>query len=243
MRFFKNPKYLTLFVFLSFSSICLGASFIFTPFEKQLRDADAAVYGVVKDSTIKKDPQGQVVTRYSLELSWSAGLDRNEDVHPKSFHVVVPGGSWQGVNYQVSGAPRFSEGEEVFLLLNNSQFGHIVSNLSLGKYEVYRKSKHLFLKSTVFPQHPELSKIKLDDVKEMARESFRVVSHYKDHNDKFVHHKPEGVDKARSSGPKREIASVGHSQTKQSPSSGLFWPFVVLVSIAVSRKIFRVRSK
>lgn len=242
MRFYKTLKYILLFVFLSSSAMALGASFIFTPFEKQLRDSDAAILGTVRDSTIKKNPNGQVVTRYSLELSWAAGLNRDQGVHSKSFHINVPGGSWQGVKYQMSGAPEFAKGEEVFLLLKDSKFGHVVFNLSLGKYDVYKKSQNVFLKSSVFPEHPELGQMKLERIKELAEESFKMVSRYES-DEKVINHNLKRVDNVKSSGVSRGVASASSFQENEGSSSSLFWPFIVLVFIATSRKILRLRSR
>lgn len=243
MHVYHSLRHILLAFIFVFSSAVWGASFIYTPFDKQLRDADAAVYGVVKDSTIKKNPQGQVVTRFSIELSWAAGLKRDDDVHPKSFHVTVPGGSWQGVNYQVSGAPNFKKNEEVFLLLKNSQFGHVVFNLSLGKYQVYRRKQNTFLKSIVFPDHAELGQLNLEKVKKMAQENFRTVKYYKKER-KPVHHSLKKIEKKnKTSSSGRAIASVDDAGEKKDSSSGLFWPFILLACIATAQKVLRVRSK
>lgn len=242
MHFSPSLRYILLISSISFSFVASSASFIFTPFEKQLRDSDAAVLGTIRDSTVKKNPNGQVITRYSLELSWAAGLNRDQGVHAKSFHINVPGGSWQGVKYQVSGAPDFKKGEEVFLLLKDSKFGHVVFNLSLGKYKVFKKSKDVFLKSSVFSDHPELGAMKLSHIKDQAKENFNIVSDYKQ-DQKVINHNLKRVSKAQ--GPKRArgIASTNSPEKEEKSHASLFWPFVVLVFLATSRKVLRLRSK
>lgn len=230
------------FVFLSHEA--LAASFIFTPFEKQLRDADATVLGVVKGSTVKKTPENQIMTRYTLELSWSSGLDRNQNVHPKSFYISVPGGSWQGIEYNISGTPKFSAGEKVFLLLKDSKFGHTILNLSLGKYTPFNKGTQTYLKSSVFTEHPELNSLSLDSVKKMAKEKFKVVTDYKSKdllkktNRKFI-----SSLKTQENQSLRSPASAQKSNNKKHSHTGLFWPFFILVTILASRKILRFRVK
>jgi len=243
VQFDKTLKLCSLILFLCLMASAQGASFIFTPLDKQFRDSDAAILGTVKNWTTKKDPRGQVITRYSLSLSWAAGLDRNQDVHPESFHVNVPGGPWQGISYKVSGAPSFQEGEEVFLLLKKSKFGHVVLNLSLGKYGVYKKGQDILLKSSVFPDHPAFHEIGLNEVKDMAKAHFITATSYKDGYQSNTTNRKRITVESTTQKSGRKIASAPREQRVGQHRSSMFWPFLVLVFIAISRKLFRVRSR
>ena len=94
--------------------------------------------------------------------------------------------SGKGVLYHVDGSPTFESGKEIVLLLNKTSHGFVPTNLTLGKYEIIRSAGVQYLKSSVFPNHPRLGKIKFKDAMSSFEKYFgsslQVVNH-----DKFVY--------------------------------------------------------
>ena len=94
-----------------------------------------------------------------MSLSHQTGLQTNDLIYPGNFKIVVPGGTWNGMVQSVSGAPKFLVGEEVMLLLKESQYGFSVSSLSLGKYRPIKDGIDRHWQSVVLPEDKELGRI------------------------------------------------------------------------------------
>jgi hypothetical protein len=167
-----NKKLFTFTLFLWLTGISLATTFVPTPFEKQVMDSYGVIRGTFSGLNYKKLSSGEVVTQASFQVKESAGLKPNEVVNKNDFKIIYPGGKWQGVVYQVQGAPTFEPGEDVVLLLSKGEHGFSVKSLALGKYNVRRKNSKFFLTSSVFSKHPKLGKIKYKDFEEIVSHRF-----------------------------------------------------------------------
>lgn len=125
--------------------------------EDQIRNSDIVARGVVKGQTFKRLPSGDIVTEVSLDLSGVSSRDEVEVINPSQFKFFVPGGVWGDIRYKVDGAPSFTDGEDVVLILNKFKFGLKLSSLGLSKYHVLNKyDKSVVLRSDLFPEHPTI---------------------------------------------------------------------------------------
>lgn len=151
-------------IFLAFSFHAQSASYIYSSLESQLRDSDAVVSGVISGSQYIRSPEGEVFTKYSLKLKNVSGINENSIYTSDSFSFVVPGGDWQGIRYQISGAPMFEKGEETLLLLKKQKGEFTPLNLGMGKYSYKRIDGVDYIQSSVFPDHPELGRISIKKI-------------------------------------------------------------------------------
>ena len=147
-----------IFFFLILSTI-EAALFVPIPLKTQIAESDGFVHGKFVEEKYKRSRTGQVLTEASFEVIYSSGDIQKSLINNNLFKVIYPGGKWQGVIHRVSGAPSFKQSEEVVLLIKNTNEGPILHNLGLGKYNIIRENKSVFLKSSIFPNHPELGKI------------------------------------------------------------------------------------
>lgn len=225
---------MTLLRFIFLFCLCnaaLATTFVPTPFEKQVMDSYGVIRGNFSGSVYKKLPSGEVVTQASFRVKESAGLKPNEMVNKNDFKVLFPGGKWQGVVYQVHGSPKFQEGEDVVLLLAKGEHGFLLKNLSLGKYNVYRKNGQNFLASSVFSNHPKLGRIKYKAFEEMVEHRFgKRIENIKD--DRYVYQAPKSPVKRSAFASLnrkkkgRAIASVGNETEEsqlQNTSVNVLW--------------------
>lgn len=224
-----------------------AASYIYTPFETQMRDSDVAVLAKVRDSHYKKLASGEVVTEYILETKWKAGEQGKNPFHASGLKFLVPGGEWQDVNYRVSGAPQFEPGEDVFVFLKDTPAGHVILNLGLGKYQVKSDGPDKYLESSVFPQHPELGEFPLDKMKELALSHYSKVTDYskKKQDNTIVKFNQSNDPFSRSPASLRQESTKRKPATDNGPSQrgGLFWPFFILCILASLKAVVRLGHK
>jgi len=162
-KFFQIFLALTLFIGASASWATI---FMPISLDRQLEESNGVLWGSYQGKSYKKLPSGQVVSELAFKVVYSSGIQKEEIINPNSFKVIVPGGIWEGMVYQVSGVPSFKLGEESVLLLSKSNFGFRLSNLSLGKYNIQSSENGVYLSSEVFPKHSELGSIRLSKFQE-----------------------------------------------------------------------------
>jgi len=90
----------------------------------------------------------------------------------KLLRLEDPGGEWQGIEYQVRGAPEFEEGEDSLLFLKKTGFGFRVQNLALSKYDISYKRDEILFQSVVYRDHPRLGNFNLVELNSLLRERF-----------------------------------------------------------------------
>lgn len=220
-----------LLIFLS--SRLEAATFIYTSLDNQLRDADAVVSGVITGSNFVKSSNGEIGTQYTMKLNKFSGINENSIYHANSFTFLVPGGDWQGIRYQVSGAPEFREGEEVFLILKKSSADYTVFNLGLGKYSYKKIDGHEYLQSSVFPTHPDLGKLSLDKVESAVEKKFGSI---KDTN--ILNTLNESGFTRSQIESSRAPASI--SSESQGSRISMLWLVVLFAALSSFKYIFRI---
>ncbi len=205
--------------------------------EQQLKESSGVVHAKHLAKDYKKDSKGNVVTEYSFQVIKSAGIRSSEILNKNDFSIIVPGGKWQDIVYHVHGAPSFSIGEEVVLLVKRGGDGFRLTNLALGKYNIIRDLGGTYISSSVFPAHKKLSRIELAQFNQMVYENsgerFEEV-----YRDTYVY-KPGEVNQ------KRSPASISEQEDNKSENDfSVFWLILCLSILGVySMVIFRGHSE
>ncbi len=132
------------------------------PIHKQLDESKAVIKGEYQGATYKKTSSGEIVTVASFKVEDYVGLKENEILNKQDFKVIFPGGKWNKMVYTIDGSPKFQKGESTVLFLNKSRHGFILNGLSLGKYNIVKKDGEVGVSSSVFPNHPKLGFIPLE---------------------------------------------------------------------------------
>lgn len=170
-----KPKLLKIYslVLLSILSMsALGTTFIENPVSTRLEMATGAIRGKFLSSTYKKNPVGRVVTEATFQVSAVSGIKPNEIINRNTFRVSYPGGQWNGMTYKINGAPTFSEGEEVVLMVSKGKFGFVLPDLALSKFEIKVVDGREVLVSGVFSEKEGVGKISLTDFNSLAQAKF-----------------------------------------------------------------------
>ncbi len=163
-----------------------AATFIPLSFEQQVNESYGVIKGSYVSSVSKKLPTGEVVTESIFKVSEFSGIKNHEIINKNNFKILQPGGRWQGVMYHVDGSPVFEPQKEVVLLLSKTPHGFVPTNLGLGKYEIFKSAGISYLRSSVFPNHSRLGKIKLSDAMNSFKKYFGTNLQPVNH-DKFVY--------------------------------------------------------
>lgn len=201
-----------------------AASFLPIDVHERMKNSDLVIRGFYLGKSYKKLPTGQVVTEHTFSVKESAGIESNEIVNKNSFKVISPGGIWNGLQYKVTGAPKFVEGEDVVLMVSRGKFGLVFPDLAMSKFRVVNKLGKETLVSDIFSNKENIGRISYDDFKVMA-ESFYGGALKKFEADKFVYSKQEKVKTGRS------LASSETSEVRaksEGKKFSFFWLTVVL---------------
>ncbi len=151
------------FLVFLFIGHCLATTFIPISFERQIKDSDAIIQGTYVTQFSKKLADGNIATEFLFDVEKSQGLKNSELRGYTNFKVLSLGGDWQGETYKVHGAPRFKKNESVILFLKKDKHGYWIQNLSLGKYKLKQVGTEVLMISSVFPYHPQMGQIKVED--------------------------------------------------------------------------------
>ncbi len=211
-----------------FSFIANSATIVPIAIERQLQDASAVIHGtVIKQNSVYRF--NQVFTEVTFKVERSAGLSYMDIRVNNSFALLYPGGTWQGVVYDVSGTPRFTIGENVVVLVTKSEVGYVPTNSGLAKYNLYRKGGEVFLGSSYASQNPKLNAIPMQHFEEVVKNSIgqRLADN---HSDKTGSSKAKIVAEAKEKQRKdgREIASISEDLDENKPSeSTIIWPVIL----------------
>ena len=179
MNYICKISYLRLIFCMNISifgvSVAEGSSFRVVPLETQVQNAGGVIWGKFVGSASKKIDDN-IVTEAGFELLAASGITPSEIVNKNNFKIIYPGGIWQGIVYATLGTPRFKKGEEVVLFVTKGPYGFQLTNLGLSKYLVIRKGREeVFLKNSIFPEHPHLGHISLDLLNDLLRDRFQQV--------------------------------------------------------------------
>jgi len=234
-----------------------STTFVPVSLERQLKESSGVIIGEYLGETYKRMPSGQIITEATIKLDQTAGIDPNHLVNKNNIKVIYPGGLWQDMVYQVHGAPKFSKGRKVALLLKKDAHGFWVNNLALGKYNIVKRDGELSLVSEVFPNHPNFKKITMNDFTRMVSNVYGTelggltknievitVHHEKEHIQQYHHgdhHHGHNLKTKR----KREIASIRNDESSQKdePKSPLFGLALMFIFIGGIFGLIRKKSE
>ncbi len=210
-----------------------STQFLPSSIDDQLVNSSAIIWGYYNDEVYKRLPTGQVVTEASFSIVKFAGIKNDETFNRNAFKVLFFGGVWEDVVHDVSGAPKFRPNEEVVLLLRKDGHGHWITNLSLGKYSVHKDFEGTYIKSVVFPDHPQLGRITLFDLENSVRGRFSDDLHFANEKEEiFVNSSTNFETKPKlqkGAQPNRQPSSFGNSETENSDNQiSMFWLMVIL---------------
>ena len=155
-------------------SVVESTSFTVVPLETQVQNTEGVIWGKFRGSASKKIAGNIIVTEADFELLAVSGIMPSEIVNKNNFKIIYPGGIWQGIVYATLGAPRFGKNEEVVLFVTKGSYGYQLTNLGLSKYLVIRnQGEKVFLRNSIFPQHPDLGKISLERLNGLLEDKFQ----------------------------------------------------------------------
>lgn len=175
----------SIILILSFGYFANATTFVPLPLDRQIKTSYGVIHAIFQGSNYKKLSTGEVVTNASFKILETSGIKSHEIINRNDFKVIYPGGKWEGLVYQVPGAPEFKEGEEVVLLLNKGSRGFTVNNLKMGKYEVYEDEGKMYLGSSAFRSHPKLGKISFSDFERLLSTNYGA-GFQSFHHDKYI---------------------------------------------------------
>ena len=197
-----------------------------------MRESQGVIRAEYIGSSYKKTSEGDVMTEASFKIKAMAGLNHHQIINKNNFKVLYPGGKWQGVVYQASGAPKFKKGKDIILLLSKGPNGFMPTNLALGKYEIHRESGREVVNSDVFPNNEKLSQIPYLKFNGLIEKHFG--SELKEVNlDKFVYKGPNNKkyssnNKKSKSQLSRKPASLDEEKEESGTTSGMIGLVILL---------------
>lgn len=208
---------------LTFLSLSLSATtFVPVPLKQMIKASSAMVDGVVLFSRSEKLANGEVVTITSIELDkWSEELPSSQVVE-----VYTPGGSFEDETVLFEGAPKFKEGEKVFLFLKEHNSHFWISNLSLGTYRYKNLGSKQMLVNSVFPYHHDIGQISPKDMIELAKKVKNTDFHSK-RRDKYQVMREGRKRKSSPHKNSREVASVIAQDSKHDHNNS-YWLLSIL---------------
>lgn len=160
------------FLFLVFSVTATATTFIENSIEDRMRTATGVIKVEYLGEAYKKLPDGQVVTEATVRILENSGVKSSDIINHNNFKILLPGGLWQGRRYKVSGVPRFQPGEISYLVIQKSDFGFILPNLAMSKFDIKSEDSEKFLVSSIFSNKMGIGKIKEKDFNLLVEETF-----------------------------------------------------------------------
>ena len=213
-----------LILLIIFVSNVSATSFLPVSVKKQITESNGILEGEVINSEPFYDDKGAIHTRVFLKVNKWIG------VTPTLYHteVYVPGGTIGDRAHTVEGAPQFSSGERVVLMLKNYKEKQWVLNLGLGKFSVKKIGNSDILINSIFPQHPKVSQIPLNTFYSLASrlKNKKFKERVKDKYELELEKHSEIIKQGRVS---RKIASTEDFEKKQENSkNSTVWILLIL---------------
>lgn len=173
MKWALKSSYFFLSVILVLFTQSVSATvFIETPIEDRLQHSSGVIRGKFLGKVYKKLPSGKIVTEATIKVSEFSGLEQNEIINHHNFKVMYPGGVWLGRVYKVHGTPSFTQGQEVVLIVKKGEFGYVLPNMALSKFDLETNDKKVTLKSSVFPDKKGVGHLSLEEFSVLVEGSF-----------------------------------------------------------------------
>jgi hypothetical protein len=143
------------------------------PLDKFIEEANRAAEVQLKSKKSFMNKMGLIFTEYTFTVNESYGIEANE-LDGEFLKITMTGGSANGVTSYIDGAPDFQVGEKSFLLLKKIESKIYLSNFTAGKYKISEADGDTYYISSVFPEDPELGKIKKAKMIEMVKLKFKI---------------------------------------------------------------------
>lgn len=159
-----------LFILSLFSVVARATQFIPLSIDKQVDEADFAVEATLQAQKVYKNSNGLIMSDYTFRVNESFGFNESE------FHLDMLGGTYEGVTTMIDGAPHFSPGEAVFLLLKKVESKIYLSNFTLGQYKIIEREGKTFYRSEVFSHDPRIGIISKEKMKLLMNEKWNYTS-------------------------------------------------------------------
>lgn len=225
-----------------------ATSFVPVSHKLLIEESDAVLRGVYRGKNYKRLADGNVVTEHIFKVVSSAGLKNSKIVNPQEFKVLSPGGEWQGVTYKVHGSPEFVEGEESILLLKQDDYGMWIQGLKSGTFSLKQSDNQLWIKSNVFPNHPEYGTISYSEFDGLLKQKYhRGLSFNK--SDTYINKtiqttSTSNIDQGRSIASDESIEQEETDSTQGSRNKlGIIGLLLVLTSLGVYYSFKATREK
>lgn len=164
-----------LLIFFLLIQVALATTFIPLPLDKQVESAGMGAEVVLLNMQGFKHPAGYVATEYRFKVIEPTNLDPNE-LEDGKLVLSLPGGNFDGVTTVVDGSPKFNPGERIFLLLKKIEGKIYLSNFTLGKFNIQKIDGEEYYVNEVFPNMPNVGRIKKSTMKKLMNEKWNLVS-------------------------------------------------------------------
>lgn len=195
--------------------------FIETPIEDRLQHSSGVIRGKFLGKVFKKLPSGKIVTEATIKVSEFSGLEQNEIINHHNFKVMYPGGVWLGRVYKVHGTPTFTQGQEVVLIVKKGEFGYVLPNMALSKFNLETNDKKIFLRSSIFTDKKGVGNLSLEEFSILVESSFGEPMH-KLVIDKYV----DKGKRVRKNGKRKPASVSNEDQNSEDESIPVIW-FVI----------------
>tara|TARA_Y100000768_G_scaffold387452_1_gene378847 strand:+ start:2016 stop:2681 length:666 start_codon:yes stop_codon:yes gene_type:complete len=185
-------------------SSTFATTFVPIGIAEQIKKSHLVVQGSVQSKT-SQSVDGKIVTKIVLSV------ENSTEPYLTQTELYYPGGTLGEQTRLIHGAPKFSPGEQVVVFAKKYQDKLWIQNLGLGKYSVKNVGLKKVLVNQIFPGHPDMGQITLNQFKSLVfqvkekRFTMKHISKAKMYKKYASLKKPE-----REKG--RSIASVSHAQ-------------------------------
>ena len=240
---FLSHSICLIFIFCIFSHHALSSSFAPIHIREKVEDSDAVVLGTVVRSYYSKDNRKNINTIIVLDVKKSAGLKSREIILPKDFKIRYMGGEWEGQVQEIAGAPKFSIGEEVIVLLRHHKSLFWVHHLAAGKFSLIKKVSGKFLQSEIFSDKDGVGRIPLSEFNQILQNSHlgTPLSYNPRENKAFI----AGHENGSEFSPARKLASQGkstHHSSKDREEEDLFVVFFIIIGFIFALATWLIRK-
>jgi len=155
--------------------VALATTFIPLPLDKQVESASMGAEVILLNMQGFKHPAGYIATEYRFKVIEPTNLDPAE-LEDGKLVLTLPGGNFDGITTVVDGSPKFNPGERIFLLLKKVEGKVYLSNFTLGKFNIQKIEDEEYYVNEVFPNMPNVGRIKKSTMKKLMNEKWNLVS-------------------------------------------------------------------
>lgn len=136
---------------------------------KQLKESDGLLQGYfLKSRPIKLD-DGRIATQMIFKMTREQGL-QSDFYGMDEIIVHYPGGTIAEETLEIQGVPKFNVGEHVVVFTKNVNNRYWGLNLGMGTYKIINYGQDKMLINTLFPNHPEMGQMKLEQFEKLVKE-------------------------------------------------------------------------